>query len=791
MRRNASAKAVIRLSLSKQQISSNMNVFSSSLKRRALMGPALLAVVLLSVQATCTDTSLSKGAARVAKDGHKEMLKALKEIAGKIDVPQNGYAARAKLAYFDQLMTTATSTNDKVNAVMKKGVVLLEYGDEVKAVEIFEKILAYVGDNPKARYPTLYWLGTAYMRLGERNNCLTGHTADACIMPLQASGIHKDKSPSRKAIETLEIFLTEAPSDPNYYDGVWLLNLAYMTIGEYPSKVPKKWYLPGLDKVEYNMRPFTDMATDLKIMVNSRAGGSIIDDFNNDGFLDMVTSGWDVGEDKMYYFQNNGDGTFSNLSDASGIHDFTGGLNIQQTDYNNDGNLDVWVLRGAWQGQTGPYGEQPNSLLRNNGNGTFTDVTMDAGLWSLCPTQAATWNDYNHDGWLDLFIGNEHLPTGGKTYPCQLYINNQNGTFTDVAEAAGVNIRMYVKGVTSGDYDNDGWPDLFLSSMDGKKVLLRNKGLQAKTPAFEDMSVQSGFSEEKYRSFPTFFFDYDNDGWLDLFVCNYDFEKSLSYYFAREALGLGKDDPSGKPVIYHNNGNGTFTNTNKSLGLNKTAYSMGANFGDFDNDGFLDIYLGTGNPNYQSIVPNKLFMNVGGKKFMDGTVASRTGNIQKGHGISIADMDNDGDQDIYVEMGGAYRGDGYPSSMYINPGQNQNNRIYLKLEGTKSNKAAIGAKITLKFRENGVSRMVYRELNSGGSFGSNPLRREIGIGSATVIDEISITWPASGITQVLTNVEPNQFLRIVEGKEGAEKLPLKAIKFNPAASDMPMCAPTK
>lgn len=135
------------------------------------------------------------------------------------------------------------------------------------------------------------------------------------------------------------------------------------------------------------MKPFVDIATDIKVMVNNRAGGSIVDDFDNDGDLDLVTSGWDVGVDAMHYFRNEGNGSFTDLSKESGLKAFNGGLNIQQTDYNNDGLLDIWVLRGAWQGQGGIYGEQPNSLMRNNGDGTFTDVTIETGLLSACPTQ--------------------------------------------------------------------------------------------------------------------------------------------------------------------------------------------------------------------------------------------------------------------------------------------------------------------------------------------------------------------------------------------------------------------
>jgi len=246
---------------------------------------------------------------------------------------------------------------------------------------------------------------------------------------------------------------------------------------------------------------------------------------------------------------------------------------------------------------------------------------------------------------------------------------------------------------------------------------------------------------------------------------------------------------AGKPYLYHNNGDGTFTNVTAKMNLNKTAFAMGANFGDIDNDGWLDMYLGTGNPNYMSLVPNKMFKNLGGQKFADVTVSSRTGNLQKGHGVAFADLDNDGDQDIYAEMGGAFRGDAYPNAFYMNPGQNTNNWICLKLEGTKSNRAAIGAKLTLKFRENGQQRMVYREVGSGGSFGCSTLRREIGIGQATVIDEITVVWPASGITQTLKNVQPNQFLKMMEGKEGFEKVDLKKLVFKKADGTIPMCAP--
>ena len=213
------------------------------------------------------------------------------------------------------------------------------------------------------------------------------------------------------------------------------------------------------------------------------------------------------------------------------------------------------------------------------------------------------------------------------------------------------------------------------------------------------------------------------------------------------------------------------------MDVNQTCFAMGSNFGDFDSDGYLDIYLGTGNPQYQSIVPNRLYKNIDGKNFIDVTNAAKVGQLQKGHGVSFADIDNNGTQDIAMDLGGAFLGDAYNSALFYNPGQGNNNWISLKLEGTQSNKQSIGAKITVSITENGKQKMMYREVNSGGSFGCSPLRQSIGIGTAKIIDEIKITWPVSNITQVYKNIMPNQFLKITEGKQEIETLPLKPITF--------------
>jgi hypothetical protein len=557
-----------------------------------------------------------------------------------------------------------------------------------------------------------------------------------------------------------------------------------MTTGGYPHRVPAAFLIKDLNEDTSRLvKPFIDVAVNIGFNTKNMAGGSIIDDFNNDGYLDLVTSSWGLKEG-MHYCRNNSNGTFTDVSDSSGLQGLTGGLNIQQTDYNNDGLKDIFVLRGAWRGK---FGREPNSLLRNNGNGTFTDVTKQSGLLSFSPTQTATWADFNNDGWLDVFVGNETSSTMSEYHPCELYINNKNGTFKEIGAVTYADLAAFVKGVTSGDYNNDGWPDIFISTLDGQNRLFRNDGVKNGIVQFTNVTIQAGLAANQSGTFATWFWDYDNDGWLDLLVCGYQFHKSLAWYAAAEALGMDVGN-SGKVFLYRNNHNGKFEDVSQKVGLNKIAFAMGSNFGDIDNDGYSDIYLGTGNPLYRSLVPNKMFKNIQGKQFVDVTTIARVGNLQKGHGVSFADLDNDGDEDIYIEMGGAFVGDAYENSLYINPGQNKNHWITLALEGTVCNRAAIGARIKVTFKEKGMVRSVYRDVNSGGSFGSNPLRQHIGIGEATTIESIEIKWPVSNLVQVFKNVPADESIRIKENSNTLSKLQLAKVDFLSQRSGIISCA---
>ena len=220
----------------------------------------------------------------------------------------------------------------------------------------------------------------AHLRLGEQENCLSNHTTDSCLMPIRPGGVHKYPRGSEGAIRLLLEHLEKNPKDLR---AAWLLNLAYMTLGQHPAGVPPKYLIPPkVFASEYEIKRFPDIARGLGLDLNTLAGSVVMDDFDNDGFLDLMISSMGL-RDQLRLFRNNGDGTFKERTAEAGLIGEIGGLNMVQADYNNDGHIDVFVLRGAWFEKQGHH---PDSLLRNNGNGTFDDVTEEAGLLSFHPS---------------------------------------------------------------------------------------------------------------------------------------------------------------------------------------------------------------------------------------------------------------------------------------------------------------------------------------------------------------------------------------------------------------------
>ncbi|MDH3735039.1 MAG: CRTAC1 family protein [Gemmatimonadota bacterium] len=538
----------------------------------------------------------------------------------------------------------------------------------------------------------------------------------------------------------------------------WMLTLSAMAAGEWEDTGQGGAQIPASDFEGEGVLPrFEEVAGDVGLDVVSVSGGGIVDDFTGDRLPDVMVSSRGL-RDPLRYFENDGTGHFVDRTEQAGLTGLNGGLNLVHADYDNDGDIDVLVLRGGWLVQG-----WPNSLLRNDGDGSFSDVTEEAGLYSEHPTQTAAWADYDGDGWLDLFIGNESRD--GRSHTSELYRNLGDGRFEEVAAVTGLDVNAFVKGVAWGDVDDDGRPDLYVSTIGAPNRLYRNAGPQSAGGwRFDEITEAAGVAEPR-ASFPTWFWDFDNDGRLDLFVAGY---SAQTAHVAAEALGIdhGLEQGPELPRIYRNGGDGTFEDVTETVGLNRIMYAMGSNFGDLDNDGWLDVFVGTGDPDFRQLMPNRVFRNRG-DRFEEVTASGGFGLLDKGHGVSFVDIDNDGDQDIHVVLGGANQGDRSRNVLYRNPGFG-NDWITLELEGRTANRTGLGARITIELRTAGGPRRIHRSAGTGGSFGANALRQEIGLGPDATIESIEIRWPGSGTVDSIPAIAPNAAYRVVEGSGRAE-----------------------
>jgi len=389
-------------------------------------------------------------------------------------------------------------------------------------------------------------------------------------------------------------------------------------------------------------------------------------------------------------------------------------------------------------------------------------------------------DDFDGDGLLDVVTSSI-----GLSDPMRFFHNLGNGRFEERTREVGL------EGLTGGlnlvhaDYDNDGRPDLFLSVQDGRSLLFHNDGPKPSTATekarwgFTEVAEAAGVTGQR-STFPCWSFDYDNDGFEDLFVAGYRI-RNVGEVVA-DLLGMAS--PAERSRLYRNRGDGTFEDVSKVVGLDRVLHAMGSNFGDLDNDGWLDFYLGTGDPNFDTLIPNRMFRNDSGRRFQDVTTRGGFGTLQKGHAVAFADFDNDGDQDVYEDLGGAYHGDQYPNVLLENPGHG-NHWIQLRLEGRQANRSGIGTRIRVRCRGPEGERVIHRTGNTGGSFGANPLRLEIGLGKATEVSAIEIDWPGSRTRQTVEIPKVDTAYLVREGEPAAQAMELRRFGFarTPATMD--------
>jgi FG-GAP-like repeat/ASPIC and UnbV len=634
------------------------------------------------------------------------------------------------------------SRKDEVLLTITKSAFHLYDGEAEASYQTLTQLREKVERDPRAARlwlsSLIFLQGVSAMRRGENDNCIACRGESSCIVPISAAAVHTNPLGSRLAVKHFKEYLHLFPDDVAVR---WLLDVANMTLGETPDESDPR-FRRAIDRFfhsEFDIGAFRDKSHEAGLDRMNQSGGAIMDDFDGDGLLDVVVTATDPTE-PMAYYRNSGDGTFEDRSGPAGITNQLGGLVCYQADYDNDGRLDIFIPRGAWLN----YPIRP-TLLRNNGAGGFTDVTREAHLLDPGNSNGAAWGDYDNDGWLDLFVATEHQSN-------HLYRNRRDGTFEDVTVKAGLDgpPARWAKGCTWIDYDNDGFQDLFVNNLEDTGRLYHNE----QDGRFTEVTLEMGIDGPRY-GFACWAWDYDNDGWLDIFAASA--ERDLTSV-VKSMMGEPHRLATGK--LFHNLHGEGFEDLAKPAGVAGAYAPMGCNFADFDNDGWLDFYLGTGEPSLATLVPNRMFKNVGGTRFADITGSSRTGHLQKGHAVACGDWDRDGDVDLFIQMGGAVNGDKYHNILFQNPGQG-NRWLTVKLIGTKTNRSAIGARIKVVTDEP-QPRSIHRLVSSGSSFGANALQQTVGLAGATRVATLEIYWPASHTTQVFRGVAADQAISITE-----------------------------
>lgn len=441
-------------------------------------------------------------------------------------------------------------------------------------------------------------------------------------------------------------------------------------------------------------------------------------DFNNDGLLDLYLPTAGTTPNKLY--KNNGDGTFTEVAALVGLNDLTNTITSAWADFDNDGDLDL--LTTATAGATKLW---RNNLIPNNDT-TFTDITASAGI-TMTGAQMPAWADYNLDGYLDFYspISNS------STSPDALYRNNRNGTFTNVADSAGVNHQVsgvLEQGVHWGDENKDGYPDLFIGNLQtgGPSFFHRNNG----NGTFSEIAATLGFQGAARGSH---WVDYNNDGLWDFSVAGY----------------AGGTTPV--PVkLYRNNGNGTFTDVATSSGMSDAVISWGVTWADYNNDGYEDCFVTVSGQSTTCL----LYKNNGNGTFTNVTSeAGLSGLVQ----LSAAwgDYDRDGDMDLYTS-GSTTAG----NHLYRNNGDTTKKWLEVRLVGTSANRNGVGAQIEVYA---GTLRMMREVSTAVGYRSQNMMNAHFGLGSHAVADSIVIRWPDTASSRrrsVVRNVSSNQLITI-------------------------------
>jgi tetratricopeptide (TPR) repeat protein len=573
--------------------------------------------------------------------------------------------------------------------------------------------------NADQKLATLRELGTCYYRLGEY--------AEA----------------ARNYWEAMQVRMNSVDQ--------WLFHVAMEQVKGPQPALPASMIFsveePKIDPAHPPLLEFEDIAPQLGIHSLNGNGTCAWGDIDHDGRPDLIVSGSGTF---IRVYRNDGD-RFSEVTEQVGLGHVPSGYSLNLVDYDNDGWLDLYISLNGWSGP------MPNRLFHNE-HGKFVDVSKKSGLDDGGSGFVSLWGDLDNDGWLDVVVANGVLMEGSVT---QIYRNNRDGTFTNVTRQAGLNEppAYGAIGIALGDYDKDGRLDILINGRDSApNRLYHNDG----NWHFTEVARKAGVVQPPHDGFVCFFFDYDNDGWPDILTTSLaPWESTVEGLKKGYAPGSARAVHPDASRLFRNNRDGTFTDVTYQALLYYPMGTMGAGVADLDNDGHTDIYFGTGDPQMSRLEPNRFFRNNGDGTFSDLTRYvnfARPGN--KGHGVSFIDIDEDGDLDVFAQLGGHYPGDHTYNAFYRNLKGNRNHWLEVDLTGVRSNRFGVGAQLTMK--AGGL--LVYREVKGSEGFGAtSPYRQHFGLAAQERIDSLEIRWP-SGARQTFTDVPPNHIIAVEEDK---------------------------
>lgn len=538
----------------------------------------------------------------------------------------------------------------------------------------------------------------------------------------------------------------DTPTDIRYQ---WMLRTLTLQAGKSESAIPREFRLkvpPGFPSTF----PLHDVTEGSGVGRLALGRGAAWGDFDNDGREDIL-----VGAERAPFrlLRNQGDGTFKDVARESGLVDPVGlGCYASQfIDYDNDGFQDIFLTSNGWGGGGRLF------LFHNEGGKRFVDVTPEAGLAAHVNAFGSSWADLDGDGRIDLAVAAGIIdPDGGDRI--RLYHNEGNGRFREIGEQAGLTQKARWISLCWGDYDGDGRPDLLATSFDKGPFLFRNLG----QGLFEDVSLQAGIRTQCH-AYTCEFFDYDNDGRLDIFVSTYpdgDFKTMIETKINGAAVPQAQ-----RQLLFRNNGDGTFRNVTEDAGITGWYGAMSSQVADLDNDGFDEIFLGTGNPELDWCEPKPVFRNDGRGRFRD--IGESCGLVHYGmlHGMAFADYDDSGNLSLFGSFGGFYWGSRETSRLYRNAGSG-NKSLEIRLVGTRSNRDAIGARISAR----AGNRRIYKWVDGGNGFGCGNSRVvHLGLGAETHVSELQIDWP-SGLRQSFHNIPAGQRIEITEASDRVRSL---------------------